>query len=579
MMKFYGVSASHGFAIGKVFLLDTGKIKVKQIKISEDEIPEQIDNFRKAVLKTKEEINIIMNRVAMNMGEREAEIFKAHLLVLEDPLLIIEVVEKVKKEQINVDFALWEVLELLTQDINSLGDELMRERVVDIYDIGRRILQNLAGTENIRLEKLSKNTVVISRNLTPSDTAQMKKDEIVGFATDIGGRTSHTAIMARAMEIPAVVGLRDIASRVKNEDTIIIDGCAGLVIVSPDEDTISEYQRKQKEFEIVKSGLMWLRDLPAQTKDGYRVVLSANIEFPNEVDIIKKEGAEGVGLYRTEFLYLNRIDLPTEEEQFSAYKQVILGCVPHPVIIRTLDLGGDKFLSYLGTPAEVNPFLGLRAIRLSLKHSDIFRNQLRAILRASAFGKTRIMFPLISDLQELLQAKIVVHNVMDELDKQGFEFDSDIDIGIMIETPSAAMTVDALAKEVDFFSIGTNDLVQYTLAVDRINEEIAYLYNPLHPSILRLIKQTIDAAHEQRKWVGICGEMASDPLFIVLLLGMGLDELSMVSNAIPKIKEIIRSVTIQEAKEIANIILSLNNTVQIENTLKDFMSNRFGHLM
>jgi len=579
MIKLKGVIASPGVVMGKVFLLDVTKLKVVRQKISPEEVKLQIENFKEAVLRTEKEIMKIKEKVHHEMGEEYANIFEAHLLVLKDPLLIFEVSERIKKEYINVEYALWEVLEMITGNITALEDEYMRERVVDIYDIGRRILENLTGTANISLQELKEDVIVVAHNLTPSDTSHMYKGKIIGFATDIGGQTSHTAIMARALEIPAVVGLRDITFRVKSGDTLIIDGSQGIVIINPDANTIEEYERRKRLFDEFKAGLAWLKDLPGQTNDGYRVDIAANIELPQEVDVVKNEGAEGIGLYRTEFLYLDRTDLPTEEEQLEAYRQVISQMLPYPVTIRTLDVGGDKFLSYLGIPTEVNPFLGLRAIRLCLRNKEMFKTQLRALFRASSFGKLRIIFPMISELDELRQIKRVIAEVKQELRIEKVCFDPNIEMGIMIETPSAAITSDIFADEVDFFSLGTNDLIQYTIAIDRINEQLAHLYNPLHPAILRLIKYTIESAHKRGKWIGMCGEMAGDPLFTIILVGMGLDELSMSSASIPKVKEVIRGINIREAKELVEKILTLQSADEIEEVLKKTMYERFTHIL
>ncbi|MEW6096067.1 MAG: phosphoenolpyruvate--protein phosphotransferase [bacterium] len=579
MVKLKGVIASPGVVIGKAYLLDISKLHVTRKRIPPEEVDKQIKNFIEAVSRTEKEIMRVKDKVHQEMGEEYANIFEAHLLVLKDPLLIFEVSERIKKEYINVEYALWEVLEMITENIAALDDEYMRERVVDIYDIGRRILENLVGTTSVTLQELKEDAIVVAHNLTPSETSHMYKGKIIGFATDIGGQTSHTAIMARALEIPAVVGLRDISFRVKSGDILIIDGSHGVVIINPDEATIKEYENKKRLFDEFKAGLAWLKDLPGQTNDGYRVDIAANIELPEEVEVVKNEGAEGIGLYRTEFLYLDRTDLPSEDEQLKAYQEVISKMKPYPVTIRTLDVGGDKFLSHLGTPPEVNPFLGLRAIRLCLRNKEMFNTQLRALFRASTFGKLRIMFPMISQLEELRQTKRIIEEVKQELKIEKVCFAHDIEIGVMVETPSAAMISDVLANEVDFFSIGTNDLIQYTIAIDRINEQLVHLYNPLHPAILRLINYTVESAHKRGKWVGMCGEMAGDPLFTVILVGMGLDELSMSSGSIPKIKEVIRSINITEAKELVHKILKLQTTSQIEEVLKEVMYKKFAHVL
>lgn len=579
MIKLKGISASPGFVCGKVFLYDVVNIKINRKKIPADEVDRQIEDFKEAVERTEKEIMKVRDKVRGDMGEEYATIFDAHLLVLKDPLLIFEVTEKIKKEHVNVEFALWEVLEMITKNIAALEDEYMRERVVDIYDIGRKILGNLVGSASITLRDLKEDAIVIAHNLTPSDTSHMYKGKIIGFATDIGGQTSHTAIMARALEIPAVVGLRDITFRVRSGDILIIDGNNGTVIINPTQEVIEDYENKKKRFDESKSRLSWLKDLFGQTNDGYRIDIAANIELPQEIEVVKNEGAEGIGLYRTEFLFLDRTDLPSENEQLEAYKEVVSQMKPYPVTIRTLDVGGDKFISHLGTPTEVNPFLGLRAIRLCLKNKDLFKTQLRALLRASIFGKLRIMIPMISELEELKQTKRIIEEVKQELKIEKVCFDPHIELGIMIETPSAAITSDTFANEVDFFSIGTNDLIQYTIAIDRVNEQLAHLYNPLHPAILRLIKYTVECAHKRGKWVGMCGEMAGNPLFAMVLVGMGLDELSMSSSSILKVKEAIRSFNITEAKELVQKILRLSTTNEIEKTLTEIMHQKYGHIL
>jgi phosphotransferase system enzyme I (PtsI) len=508
------------------------------------------------------------------MDEEYAKIFEAHLLVLEDPFFIVEVTRKIREELVNVEYALWEVLQGITKDFSSLSDDYIRERAIDIYDVGRRILQNLMKSKKVSSIDLQEDVIVVAHNLTPSDTAQMHKKRVIGFATDVGGRTSHTAILARALEIPAVVGLEDVTSLIRRGDTLIVDGNQGRVIINPDAATLRKYQEMKQEYESFVSELDELRDLPAVTKDGYRIELSSNIEIPEEIELIKKHGADGIGLYRTEFLYLDRDGFPSEEEQMEAYSRVASAMKPLPVIIRTLDLGGDKFSGLTASP-ELNPFLGLRAIRFCLDRVDVFKQQLRAILRASVYGNLKIMFPMISGVEELRQAKRTLEEVKSELRDKGIPFNEEMEVGIMIEIPSAAISADILAKEVDFFSIGTNDLIQYALAVDRGNEKVAYLYDPLHPGVLRLIRQTIEAAHREGKWVGMCGEMAGDPLFSMILIGLGLDEFSVSGVAIPEIKEIIRSIDLVEARALAREALKLTSSEEIRNIVSKKFSDSF----
>lgn len=574
-----GIPASYGIAIGKAFLFDIGKFKVEKRKIPFTQIEVEVQHFKEAVLITKKEIKKLEEKVQQNIGTDIAKIFSAHLSMLEDPVLILDVAQKIREESVCAEYALECVLQNIANNFSIMEDEYFRERAVDIFDIGRRILHNLMGVVRVSVEDLIEKVIIVAHELSPSDTAHMHNSNVLGFVTEIGGRTSHAAIMARALEIPAVVGLREITCHVRNNEIIIIDGSHGTIIVNPDKETINKYSRKQEEYYTFKEGLASLRDLSAQTEDGFRVLLSANIGTTEEIDMIKREGAEGIGLYRTEYLYLERTDLPSEEEQFNAYQAVMMGVAPCPTVIRTVDLGGDKFLTHLELPIEPNPFLGLRAIRLCLKYPDIFKVQMRAILRASNYGKVRIMFPLISEIDEFYQAKAILLSVMEELEQENIPFDRKIQVGIMIETPSAALTADRLAKEVDFFSIGTNDLIQYTMAIDRVNEEVAALYKPFHPAILRLIKMTIDAAHNEGKWVGMCGEMAGDPLFTILLLGLGLDEFSMSGSSISRIKKIIRAVRLDEAKAFADEIMQITSATEVQEVLEKMMIQRFGNIL
>ncbi|MFH1096167.1 MAG: phosphoenolpyruvate--protein phosphotransferase [Candidatus Desantisbacteria bacterium] len=579
MIILSGIHASPGIVIGKAFLFDIGSYRVEKREIVSTQIEVEVHHFKEAILKTKEEIKKIEEKVQKSMGTDIAKIFSAHLMVLDDPLLILDVAQKIREEKVCAEYALECVLQNIANNFSAMDDEYLRERAVDVFDIGRRILHNLMGVVRMSVEDLTEEVILVAHELSPSDTAHMHDGNVIGFVTEIGGKTSHAAIMARALEIPAVVGLRDITYRLRNNDTIVIDGSHGVVIINPDKETLNEYSRRQDEYRTFKEGLSWLRDLPAQTEDGFRVLLSANIGKSEEIEVVKREGAEGIGLYRTEYLYLDREDLPSEDEQFNEYKNVLLNLSPCPVIIRTIDLGGDKFCTSIELPMEVNPFLGLRAIRLCLRHLDIFKVQLRAILRASNYGKAQIMFPLITEIAELEQAKSCLFAAMKELDEENIPFDRHIQIGVMIETPSAALIADRLATEVDFFSIGTNDLIQYTLAIDRINEEVAHLYKPFHPAVLRLIKMTIDAAHKEGKWVGMCGEMAGEPLYAVLLLGLGLDEFSMSGGSISKIKKIIRATRLDEAKAFANEIMQLTSSNEVWDALNKTMMERFGNIL
>ncbi|MBI4777727.1 phosphoenolpyruvate--protein phosphotransferase [Candidatus Desantisbacteria bacterium] len=579
MITLTGIPASPGIVIGKAFLFDIGSFKIEKRKIASTQIEVEVQQFKAAILKTREEIKKLEEKVQRDIGEDIAKIFSAHLSILEDPLLILDVTQKIRKETVCAEYALECVLQNIANNFSIMEDEYFRERAVDVFDIGRRILHNLMGVVRISIEDLTEKVIIIAHELSPSDTAHMNDGNVLGFVAEIGGKTAHAAIMARALEIPAVVGLKEITCRVRNDEIIIVDGSHGTVIINPDKETLEKYSRKQEEYSAFKEGLTCLRDLPAQTEDGFRVLLSANIGTAEEIDIIKREGAEGVGLYRTEYLYLERTDFPAEEEQFNAYKDVILRLTPCPTVIRTVDLGGDKFLTHLDLPIETNPFLGLRAIRLCLKYPEIFKVQMRAILRASNYGKVQLMFPLISEIDEFGQAKSILLSAMKELDRENIPFDHNIQIGIMVETPSAALIADRLAKEVDFFSIGTNDLIQYTMAIDRVNEEVAALYKPFHPAILRLIQMTINAAHNEGKWVGMCGEMAGDPLYTVLLLGMGLDEFSMSGSSIARIKKIIRAIRLDEAKAFAAEIMQITSAGEIQKMLEETMIRKFGNIL
>ncbi|MBU1853219.1 MAG: phosphoenolpyruvate--protein phosphotransferase [Candidatus Omnitrophica bacterium] len=570
-----GIPASHGIVIGRAFLFDTRRFIVSPRKIREDAIPKEIARFEEALIKTRAEILQIQKKITKEMGTYHAEIFNAHLLVLEDRMLIEEVIDRLKKERNCVEYVFARVLDKYINVFSKMDDEYLKERISDIDDVGKRIIKNLLGAKEKSLSELKQKVIVVAYDISPSDTATMHKKNVMGFVTDIGGRTSHTAIMAKSLEIPAVVGLEKATAKIKAGDMLIVDGKEGNVIVNPDTKTLKKYQARHLHFVEFEKTLVKFKNEPAETLDGHRIEISANIELPQEMDSVISHGAEGIGLYRTEYFYMNRQGLPEEKEQFEAYKNVVTKLSGNPVIVRTLDLGGDKFLSQLDVPHEMNPFLGWRAIRFCLAKPEIFKVQLRAILRASAFGNIKIMFPMISGVEELRQAKGVLDEAKEELRTRHVKFNEDIEVGAMIEIPSAALTCDLLAKEVDFFSIGTNDLIQYSLAIDRVNEKIAYLYKPTHPAVLRLIKNIIDAGHKEKIWVGMCGEMAGEPAFVLILLGLGLDEFSMSPAGVPEMKYVIRNVKFKDAKDVAHMALSLPTGEEVE----EFANQRLDELL
>ena len=563
---FRGTGASPGIAIGKVLVVEHSELEIEKISISN--VDEEIEKLDRAVEISKEELTKVKEKALEELGEHEAQIFESHLLVLEDPELIDSAKTKIRDEKVNADFALKEIRDMFVGMFESMDNEYMRERAADIKDVTNRIIRHLIGAKVVDLAALEEEVILVAHDLTPSDTATMNKSKVLGFLTDIGGRTSHTAIMARTLEIAAVVGLTDMTTKAKDGDFIVFNGDTGEVILNPDEEIIAKYTKLKSDFEEYRKSLELLKGQASITTDGRHVELAGNIGSPNDVEGLIKNDAEGVGLYRTEFLYMDKEDgFPTEEEQYEAYKAVLEGMDNKPIVIRTLDIGGDKELPYFEMEEEMNPFLGYRAIRICLDRKDIFKTQLRALYRASVHGKLRIMFPMISSLEELLAAKEVVAEVKDELKAEGISFDDNVEVGMMIEIPAAAVISDILAKHVDFFSIGTNDLIQYTCAVDRMNQKISHLYNQFNPAVLRLIKTVIDNAHKEGKWVGMCGESAGDQRMIPILLGFGLDEFSMSPISILPARKLITSLSYEEMKNFANEVLSMGTTEEIKNHL------------
>ena len=563
-MQLKGIPAAPGIAIGKAHVFGTEDIVPTERKIPEDQIASEVERFKKALKQTRKDVLAIEQKISREIGVEHGNIFRAHLLVLEDSVLVQEVITRLKKKKVNVEVVFSEVLDKYVSVLSEAKDEYLRDRVSDIADVGKRILRNLTGVEERTMEGLEEKSIVIAYDLSPSDTAMMHKGRVLGFATDIGGRTSHTAIMAKSLEIPAVVGLESATDAIRNGDQIILDGTHGLLIVNPSKRFLDKYRKEKKRYEHFERELVELKMLPSETIDGKKLIVAGNIELPEDVASVISHGAEGIGLYRTEYFYMNRKDLPSEEEQFNAYKSVAQRIKPHPVTIRTLDLGGDKFLSQLDVPREMNPFLGWRAIRFCLARPDILKAQLRAALRASAYGNLKLMYPMISGIQEFRQANELLEQVKKELRKEGHKFNEKIPVGAMIEVPSAAITSHIIAEEADFFSIGTNDLIQYSLAVDRVNEKIAYLYEPTHPAVLSLIKNVIDSGHKAGIPVALCGEMAGDISLTLILLGLGLDEFSTSPIAVPEIKKIIRSVTYDQAKQIAEKAMTFKTGFEIQ---------------
>lgn len=565
-----GIAASDGVAIAKAYMLIEPDLSFNETTTNDTEA--EVLKFNEALKNSKIELTKIRNNAEEQLGPDKAAIFDAHLLVLDDPELIQPIESKIRDEKASAPHALTEVTQNFITIFESMDNEYMKERAADIRDVSKRVLAHILGVELPNPSIIDESVVIIGHDLTPSDTAQLNKQYVQGFVTNIGGRTSHSAIMSRSLEIPAVVGTKAITSQVKQGDMIIVDGLTGDVIIDPSEDEVKAYQHKRQSFFADREELKKLRDEPSKTADGQHVELAANIGTPNDLEGVKDNGAEGIGLYRTEFLYMGRDTMPSEEEQFEAYKKVLEEMKDKRVVVRTLDIGGDKELPYLNLPKEMNPFLGYRAIRLCLDQTEIFRPQLRALLRASTYGKLNIMFPMVATVQEFRDAKALLLEEKANLESEGVKVSDDIELGIMVEIPSTAALADVFAKEVDFFSIGTNDLIQYTMAADRMSERVSYLYQPYNPAILRLVKQVIEASHKEGKWTGMCGEMAGDEMAIPLLLGLGLDEFSMSATSILKARRQIKNLSQTEMQHLADKAIQCSTVDEVVELVRAYTS-------
>ena len=569
-----GILVSPGIAFGKALLLKEDEIVINRKKISPDHVDQEVERFLTGRAKASAQLEVIKTKAGETFGEEKEAIFEGHIMLLEDEELEQEIIALIKDEHASADAAAFSVIEGQAKALEELDDEYLKERAADVRDIGKRLLRNILDMAIVDLSSIQDEVILVATDLTPSETAQLNLNKVLGFITDLGGRTSHTSIMARSLELPAIVGTSDVTKQVKNDDYLILDAVNNKIYVNPTADIIDQLKAVQNQYISEKDELTKLKDLPAITLDGHQVEVCANIGTVRDVAGAERNGAEGVGLYRTEFLFMDRDSLPTEEEQFQAYKAVAEAMGSQAVIVRTMDIGGDKDLPYMNLPKEENPFLGWRAIRICLDRKEILHDQLKGILRASAFGKLRIMFPMIISVEEVRELKAELEMLKAQLREKGQAFDETIEVGVMVETPAAAVIAHHLAKEVDFFSIGTNDLTQYTLAVDRGNELISHLYNPMSPSVLGLIKQVIDASHAAGKWTGMCGELAGDERATLLLLGMGLDEFSMSAISIPRIKKIIRNTNFEDVKALADEALAQPTAQELMNLVNKFIEEK-----
>lgn len=565
MNQLSGIAASDGIAIAPAYLLTEPDLNFDKHTIKD--VDAEVERFDEVVTEATQEITKIRDTAKESLGEEEAQVFDAHLMFLADPEFIGQIKQGISTEKVNAEAVLHQVSQMYIDMFASMEDNpYMQERAADVKDVSERMMAMLLGVKVANPSMIDHEVIVVAQDLTPSDTAQLNKKFVKAFVTNIGGRTSHSAIMARSLEIPAVVGTQSITQEVQDGQMLIVDAIEGQVIVNPSDEEIHSYQQKAKEFEALKAEWATLIDAPSETKDGYRVELAANIGTPKDVEGVLENGAEGIGLYRTEFLYMDSADFPSEDDQYDAYKSVLKSMGDRPVVVRTMDIGGDKELPYLQLPKEMNPFLGYRAIRISLDRKEMFKTQLRALLRASVHGNLRIMFPMIATIAEFREAKSFLEEVKAELLSEGVEVSDNIQVGIMIEIPAAAVLADQFAKEVDFFSIGTNDLIQYTMAADRMNQQVSYLYQPYNPSILRLIKHVIDSAHAEGKWVGMCGEMAGDQIAVPLLLGLGLDEFSMSASTVLKTRSLMRKLDLSDLQTLAT--RAVNEATTVDEVIK-----------
>lgn len=573
--EYQAIGVSPGIAIGRAYHVERSRVKVfYEYLIDEKQVPREVRRFQKAAAQAERELEAVKKKFAADFKDR-AYILDSHLMILRDPMIYARTIETIEAEKINAEWALKRSLDASKELFSRIQDEYIRSRFSDVEYVVERVLRLLTGQKEDRIADIGERVIIVAHDLSPADTMQMRMDRVIGFVTEVGGRTSHTAIISRSMEIPAVLGLEGACGKIASADLVIVDGTAGLVIVDPDEATLGLYMQRRQDYEAYQAEVIRCAHLPAETLDGYRVQANANIEVMEEVTSVLDHGGEGVGLYRTEFLYLNAKELPTEEVLFQNFRDVAQLVSRRPVTVRTLDIGGDKFASNLDVPEELNPAMGLRAIRFCLKERDIFRVQLRAILRASAYGNLRVMFPMISSLDEIREAKALLEEVKLELRRSAVAFSQHIPVGIMIEVPSTVAIADLLAREVDFFSIGTNDLIQYSLAIDRVNEQVAHLYEPLHPAVLRMVRQAVEAGHAQGIPVAMCGEMAGEPSYVPVLLGLDLDELSMNPLVIPKVKRIIRTATMRECRELVAELLKLSTSAEIRDCLQREVARRF----